>query len=63
MNSYPQKTCAKIKTSYNINTITYVKKTKLYIQIGLIIDKTSKNKIRLELFNTVFEKQHVGYFR
>ncbi len=34
---------AKIKTSYNINTITYVKKTKLYIQIGLIIDKTSKN--------------------
>lgn len=34
---------AKIKTSYNINTITYVKKTKLYIQIGLIIDKSSKN--------------------
>lgn len=35
---------AKIKTSYNINTITYVKKIKLYIQIGLIIDKTSKNR-------------------
>ena len=35
---------AKIKTSYNINTITYVKKIKLYMHLSTIIDKTSKNE-------------------
>lgn len=43
MKFYPKKTFAKINTSYNINTITCVKKIKLCVQIAIIIDKTSKN--------------------